>query len=242
MSPVTSDEILMDLKSMASSTYKKNIIKLGIPQHQCLGVSTPALRSYAKGLKKDQKLAGALWSSGIHEARLLAVLLMDPRKTHLSDIEVMMSSVISWDLCDHICKNLAYPMEDYEELIDCWCNEERLYFKRSAYTLIATAMIHDRQVSEERIQRYLHRILTYSLDNRQHVKKAVLWALREIGKRDEAAQKQAIHCACKLQESKDPSQIWIGKQAQKELVHCVRVKGRKRLIVDTSQMAKEENE
>lgn len=236
---MTYEEILAQLQEMASSDYKENIIRLGIPEESCLGVATADLRKLARTLKKKSELAYALWDSKIHEAKLLAVLIMDPKQLHLHDIETMMASVISWDLCDHICKNLAYKMKDYEELIEDWCNEERTYFKRAAYTLIATAMIHDKTICEERIHQYLRMIYDNSKDDRLHVKKAILWALREIGKKDEIMQERALACSYHLQKSNHKAQIWIGKQAQKELENCVRVKGRTRLLSNTAQMAKE---
>ena len=150
-----SREIILELQSKASEKYKENVVRMGIPQEQCIGVSTGEVRNIAKKIEKSNKLAFDLWNSGYHEAKLLAVLVFDKKGCSISDIEKLMSEVISWDLCDHLCKNLIVKMKGYEELIYKWIESTHIYKKRAAYTLIATSVVHNKKISNDILDAYL---------------------------------------------------------------------------------------
>lgn len=237
----TVEEIIETLTSLGDEKRKANLVKLGIPEETSLGVSTGDIRKLAKTIKENQELAEELWRTGIHEAKLLAVLLFSKKNISSKNTENLMVDVYSWDLCDHLCKNyLVYSDADVvRNLIDNWVQMEELYKKRAAFTLIASKVIRDKSLSEEDADRYISYIHQFSQDNRTYVKKAVSWALREIGKIDLNFQEQAITVAHELIESDDPSQKWIGKDALKELETLVQVEGRKRLISSKSAMGKQ---
>lgn len=117
---MNSKEIIDYLKSEASEKYKENVIKMGIPEKFCIGVSTSTLRKFAKKLDKSNELAFELWNTHYHEARLLAVLIFDHKCLSYDQIDTLMSEVLSWDLCDHLCKNLIIKLDYYEDFIFNW--------------------------------------------------------------------------------------------------------------------------
>jgi len=233
------DQIIDQLTSISSDKYKANVIKLGIPEHSSLGVSTGDIRSFAKKLGRSNTLAAELWQTGYHEARLLAVLLFDPKKTPLAEAKALMSQVISWDLCDHLCKNLILKLKGYEELIADWIVSEHLYEKRAAFTLMAASAVHEKHLPDAILDEYLDLVRTYSDDDRDHVKKAVSWALREIGKKDFNYNEKAVILAGELVKYGTKPQIWIGKNALKELETLVQVEERGRLITSKSKMGQQ---
>ena len=237
---MTSNEILSGLKALSSEKYKVNVVKLGIPEACSIGVSTGDVRKLAKTVGKDNALAHDLWNTGYHEARLLAVLIVDKKQFSLQEAEAFMHDVISWDLCDHLCKNLLIQLKGYEDLIVKWCDAEATYMKRAAFTLMASAAIHEKNLQMEALDHYLTLIRTYSDDEREHVKKSVSWALREIGKRDFDYQEKAVLLAHDLMENGNKAQKWIGKDALKELEKLVKAEGRSRLISSDSRMGKGE--
>ncbi len=237
---MTSNEILSGLKALSSEKYKANVVKLGIPEACSIGVSTGDVRKLAKTVGKDNALAHDLWNTGYHEARLLAVLIVDKKQFSLQEAEAFMHDVISWDLCDHLCKNLLIQLKGYEDLIEKWCDAEATYMKRAAFTLMASAAIHEKNLQMEALDHYLTLIRTYSDDEREHVKKSVSWALREIGKRDFDYQEKAVLLAHDLMENGNKAQKWIGKDALKELEKLVKAEGRSRLISSDSRMGKGE--
>lgn len=233
---MTVDEIIAELTALADEKFKKNVVKMGIPEKYSIGVSTGVLRRLAKRIGKANEVAFELWNTGYHEAKLLAVLLFEVKKLTDMDIENLMSDVISWDLCDHLCKNLISKRKDYDQFITTWIRSTQTYKKRAAFTLIATAVIHDKKISDVCLDDYLNLICEYSTDQQEHVKKAVSWALREIGKKDFTYNEKALLLAHELAEQGNTAQIWIAKDVKKELENIVRVEGRKRLISNNSKM------
>ena len=214
---MNSTEIIEYLKSEASEKYKTNIVRMGIPTEYCIGVSTATLRNLAKGLEKSNKLAFELWDTHYHEAKLLSVLLFIPETLTINDIDNLMAEVNSWDLCDHLCKNLIIKLSNYEEYIFYWINANHIYKKRAAFTLIASAAIHDKKISQDTLDLYLKLIYEHSNSEHEHIKKAISWALREIGKIDFAFNEKTLLLAHELLENGNKIQVWIAKDVIKEL-------------------------
>lgn len=233
---MTSNEIIIELKAQASEKYRANVVKMGIPEEHSIGVSTSVIRTFAKEIGKSNELAFDLWSTGYHEARLLAVLLFNSKEISCADIEKLMQEVISWDLCDHLCKNLIIKRKDYHDFIMKWINSIHIYEKRASFTLMASAAIHDKKILNNILDEYLKLIYEYSDSEHEHIKKAVSWALREIGKKDFDYNEKALLVAHELIENGNKTQIWIGKDARKELENLVKVEGRKRLISAKTKM------
>ena len=233
---MNSIEIVEYLKAEASEKYKTNIVKMGIPAENCIGVSTAILRKLSKGLEKSNKLAFELWNTHYHEARLLSVFLFNSKTLTFSDIDNLMAEVISWDLCDHLCKNLIIKLENYEEYIFNWITANHIYKRRSAFTLIASAAIHDKKIAQDTLDLFLKLISENSNSKHEHIKKAVSWALREIGKIDFDFNEKALVVAHELLKTGNKTQIWIAKDTIKELENVTKTEGRKRLISVNSKM------
>lgn len=204
-------------------------------QHWCVHRGN---QKTGKKIGVSHDLAKDLWNTGYHEARLLAILIMDTKSVDFSFLDGLMKDIISWDLCDHICKNLIIKLPDYDYLIQSWCDDSRLYYKRAVFSLIATTVLHNKNIGNENIEKYLDIIKHHSDDNRMHVKKAISWALREIGKKDHDFQEKAMMIAYELCASSNKNKIWIGKNALKELETLVSVKERGRLISSNSKMGR----
>ena len=234
--------MIAELRAQASVKYKENVVRMGIPEQYSIGVPTAAVRSLAKKMEKSNELALALWVTGYHEARLLAVLLMDPKEMTKDGVNQLMGDVISWDLCDHLCKNLVVKMDCRNVLIEEWIISPQTYRKRGAFTLIAASMVHDKKLTDDKLDGYLRLIFQHSDDDREHVRKAASWALREIGKRDFDFNEKALLLAHEFVESDSKAQRWIGKDAIKELEKMVKVEGRGRLISSDSKMGKSTSE
>lgn len=233
---MNSIEIVEYLKAEASEKYKTNIVKMGIPAENCIGVSTAILRKLSKGLEKSNKLAFKLWNTHYHEARLLSVFLFNSKTLTFSDIDNLMAEVISWDLCDHLCKNLIIKLENYEEYIFNWITANHIYKRRAAFTLIASAAIHDKKIAQDTLDLFLKLISENSNSEHEHIKKAVSWALREIGKIDFDFNEKALVVAHELLKTGNKTQIWIAKDTIKELENVTKTEGRKRLISVNSKM------
>ncbi|MBL3686862.1 DNA alkylation repair protein [Leucobacter zeae] len=222
--------LVAELRAVASPERKRSVARLGIPEDRSIGVSVPEVRRIAKRAGRDDAVADALWATGIHEARLLAALVYDPRTFRLERADGLVADVVSWDLCDHLCNGLFVRLPGYASLIERWQASEPLYTRRAAFSLMASAATHEREIPRGLLARYLDWIESAAADPRDHVRKAVAWALREIGQRDLVHRDLGIALADRLIASGDRSRKWVGTQARKELVELVRVEGRRRLV------------
>lgn len=234
---MTIDEILTYLKEAASEKFKENIIKLGIPEEQTLGVSTAELRKFARKIPKEKDFLMQLWQTNYHECKILAVLALKPKDCSDLDINYLMDGITSWDLCDLFCKNILIKQNDFDRYIQSWINSDKLYFKRAAFTVIASTSTHA-SLSISEIEAYLKLIENNSDDDRLLVKKAASWALRELGKTNLEAKELAIKTAETMQKQTSKPKQWIAKDALKELTVLVQAPGRSRLISAKSKMGK----
>lgn len=228
--PVT--KIIAKLRAHGSEEHRASKARLGVPLNSAVGVPLPIIRQMGKELGRDQKLALELWQSGLHEARLLAALVAEPEKMTVKLIEAWLADVVSWDLCDHLCNNLLVKVPLCWPRIPVWAKDEREFVRRTAFSLICNLSIHQTQVEKALVREHLQLIRRYAQDGRNYVKKAVSWALREIGKKDKdfGALTEARALAEELAASKDPAERWVGNDALKELNTLVSVPGRKRLV------------
>lgn len=234
---MTIDEILTYLKEAASEKFKENIIKLGIPEEQTLGVSTAELRKFARKIPKEKDFLMQLWQTNYHECKILAVLALKPKDCSDLDINYLMDGITSWDLCDLFCKNILIKQNDFDRYIQSWINSDKLYFKRAAFTVIASTSTHA-SLSISEIEAYLKLIENNSDDDRLLVKKAASWALRELGKTNLEAKELSIKTAETMQKQTSKPKQWIAKDALKELTVLVQAPGRSRLISAKSKMGK----
>ena len=232
-------EMMKELRAQASEKYRENMIRMGIPAENSIGVATSVVRGLAKKAGKSQELAFELWNTKYHEARMLAVLLMNPKATTDAEAERLLLDVVSWDLCDHLCKNLFLKMKSWDNFIAKWIREPQLYKKRAAFVLIAASVIHDKKLTDETLDGYLEMVTQYADDGREHVKKAVSTALREIGKKNFHYNEKALLLAHEWMEGESKALRWIGKDAAKELETMVKAEGRGRLISANTRMGKE---
>lgn len=230
-----------ELKAISSEKYKQNVVKMGIPLESTIGVPTPELRKIARKIPKElrtKEIVKAFWVTGYHEGKIIGTLLMTKLNYSKQEINWYMSKIESWDLCDLFCKSVLINSKDFDYFISSWITDSRMYYKRAAFTLIASMSTHS-AISLNEVKNYLTFISNNSDDDRLLIKKAISWALRELGKIDEQAKEASITVANELLLSGDKNKIWIAKDALKELELLIRVEGRSRLISSKSKMGQE---
>ena len=216
MDPLT-QQILEQLKAMANPANVAGMARYGINPHNTLGVSMPSLRAIARREKPNHGLALQLWESGVHEARILAALVADPKLVNEELMERWVIDFDSWDVCDQVCSNLfdKTPLA-YPKAIE-WGGRQEAYVKRAGFVLMAALAVHDKRASDQEFESFFPVILRESCDERNFVKKAVNWALRGIGKRNMALNAQAIQLSQQIAELDSRTARWIARDALKEL-------------------------
>jgi 3-methyladenine DNA glycosylase AlkD len=215
---MTAEEIIELIKEKSTPAYLAGMARFGIDSSKAFGTPLPELKKMAKSIKKDHELALALWDTGIHEARIVASLVDDPAKVTTGQMDSWTNDFYSWDLCDQVCGNLfdrtPYALEKVME----YSKHEAEFVKRAGFVLMAEYAVHHKTASDDVFIKFLPVIEREAWDERNFVKKAVNWALRQIGKRNSALRAVAIACANNILQQNSKSAKWIATNALKELV------------------------
>jgi len=210
-------EIVAELESQANPENVAGMARYGINAKNTLGVSIPRLRAMAKRIGTDHALALELWASGIHEARMLAGFIDDPAMVTETQIERWAKDFDSWDVCDQVCSNLFDRTPFAAAKAVEWSEREEEFVKRAGFVLMAALAVHDKNAPDVRFRGFLPLIAREAADERNFVKKAVNWALRQIGKRNRPLNAAAIASAKRIRKMDSKAARWIAADALREL-------------------------
>ncbi len=213
---VSFDEMLARLKSLANPGNVEGMARFGINPQGTLGVSVKDLRLLARGVR-DHNLAFQLWQSGIHEARILAALVDDPRQVTEAQMDAWVLDFDSWDVCDQACLILFDKTPYAPAKVREWTARPEEFVKRAGFALMAGLAWHDKRAPDSLYLEFLPIIQRESTDKRNFVKKAVNWALRQIGKRNASLCAAAVATALEIQQFDSSAARWIAGDALREL-------------------------
>jgi len=212
-----SDEIIKKLKSMRNPKNIEGMARFGINPNNTLGIPIPVLRKMGSEIGKNHALANELWFSGIHEARILAGLIADPMMLTKKQMDRWASDFDSWDVCDQACMNLFDRAPFAYAKAKEWAGRDEEFVKRAGFALMASLAVHDKHAGDEVFIALLPLIQRESRDERNFVKKAVNWALRQIGKRNPALNREAVKTAKEISKFDSKTAKWIAQDALREL-------------------------
>ena len=209
-------DILARLHTLANPDNVAGMARYGINTHNTLGISIYTLRPFAKEIGRDHALALALWDSGIHEARILASYIDEPARVTEAQLERWVADFDSWDVCDQVCDLFGQTPFAYQKAFE-WSQRQEEFVKRAGFVLMAELAAHDKKAPDEKLAQFLPVIARESTDERNFVKKAANWALRNIGKRDRYLNDLAIETARRIHDIPSKAARWIAADALREL-------------------------
>jgi 3-methyladenine DNA glycosylase AlkD len=192
--------------------------RFGIHAKKVYGISLPDLKRLARQIGKDHLLAQELWSSGAHEARLLACFVENPAEVTRRQMERWAGDFDNWAVCDGCCLHLFAKVPFAHEKAAIWCVRSQEFVKRAGFSMMAVLAVHDQSASDSLFLQWLRLIKAASTDERNFVKKAVNWALRQIGKRNLRLNLAAIRTAKAIQKLDSTAARWIAADALRELM------------------------
>lgn len=182
--PATAGELVEIIKANGSSANLQGMRRFGIDPRNGFGCSMPFLRSLAKQVEKSHQLALDLWDTEIHDARILASLLEIPEEVTLAQIEKWVQDFYSWDICDQVIGNVFRKVPDFVDCIPGLCQSESEFVRRAGFAGMATLAVHKKKWGPEAFEVWFPLLKSGCFDERNFVKKAISWALRQIGKRN----------------------------------------------------------
>ena len=214
---VSVEEVLSQLESKSKPDKLQGMVRYGINIQNRLGVSIPELRKMAKTIGKDHELAIELWRTGIADARILAAMIEDPEMLDENQMEDWAKDIDSWDVGDQVCMNLFEKSPLAWKKVDDWSRREEEFVKRTAFGLLACLAWHDKNAEDKKFIKLFPVFARGALDERNSVKKAVSWALRNIGKRNSNLNRAALNEANRIRTLDSKSARWIARDVIREL-------------------------
>jgi 3-methyladenine DNA glycosylase AlkD len=210
-------QVLEFLKARRNPKNVEGMARFGITGAKAFGVPAPMLKDLARRIGKNQKLSLQLWKTGIHEARAVAFLIGDPKSVSEAQMESWAKEFRNWAECDGCCLWLFdYTPFAYRKAV-AWSKRREEYVKRAGFVLMATRAVHDKDAGDARFEKLLPLLVKGAEDERPMVKKAVNWALRQIGKRSLALNNKAVRTAQEIRALGTPAARWIASDALREL-------------------------
>jgi 3-methyladenine DNA glycosylase AlkD len=209
--------LIKKLKSLSNPEAVSGMARFGINPKNTYGIPIPVLRKMAKEIGKNHLLAQKLWSSGVHEARILAGMIDLPEEVTEKQMERWARDLDSWGVCDQVCSNLLDRTKFAHKKAMDWSKRGEEFVKRAGFVLMATLAVHDKEAGDKEFLKFLPIIKREARDERNFVKKAVNWALRQIGKRNLYLNRMAIKTAKEIQGIESKAGKWIASDAIREL-------------------------
>jgi 3-methyladenine DNA glycosylase AlkD len=213
----TKASVLRELKGLADPKVREKMAYFGVNVPKAHGISAPVLHSFARHVGKDHALAEQLWSSGIHEARILASLIGESEKVTSAQMDRWARDFNSWDVVDSSCRYLYVFSAPAWKKVEAWSRRTEEFVKRAAFSLAAYLSYIDKESPDARFERLFRIIEREAHDDRNFVRKAVNWALRQIGKRNLHLNAAAIQAAERIRAQGSRSARWIAADALREL-------------------------
>jgi 3-methyladenine DNA glycosylase AlkD len=210
--------VIDNLRLLSSPKSRAGMKRYAAGGANTLGVSMPNIRRLGKEIGRDHDLALGLWNSDIHEARILASIVAEPEKVTKDLMQEWVEGFDSWDVCDQVCGNLFDRTPHYYEMALKWAKDDREFVKRAAFAVMAWAAVHDKEAGNKQFIDFFEVIKRESTDNRNYVRKAVNWSLRQIGKsRNKSLYELAIKKAKEIYKINSKTAKWIAGDAIREL-------------------------
>jgi 3-methyladenine DNA glycosylase AlkD len=213
----TAEDVLERLKAQARPDQIEGMARYGMSAEGRLGISVAELRKIAREVGQNHALALELWQTGIPEAQIVAAIVAEPAKLTEAQMEDWVVDLKSWDVCDQVCMNLFEKTPLAWKKIHDWSERDQEFVKRAAFALVACLAWHDKKANDQQFIVLLPVLKRGATDERNYVKKAVNWALRNIGKRNQNLNKAAIQAATEIQQLDSRAARWIASDALREL-------------------------
>ena len=211
------DSVVAWLKRSGTKATRDGMARYAIPADKAFGVSVGTLQKHAKQLGKNHAMAMALWDTGWYEARMTAAFLGEPERLTSSQMDRWCRDFDNWAVVDHACFHLFDKSPHAWDKVIAWSTQRGEFQKRAAYALLASLALHDKKAPDAKFRPMLKLIERDATDERNFVKKGISWALRLIGRRSQALNKESVALSRRLAESPDATARWLGRGALKEL-------------------------
>jgi 3-methyladenine DNA glycosylase AlkD len=209
--------VLAELERLGTKEGRDGMARYAIVAPKMFGVSMTQMKAIAKPFGRDHELAAALWETGWYEARTITAFIDEPARVTPTQMDRWANDFDNWAICDSICFHLFDRTPHAYTKIEQWSTRRGEFQKRAAFALLASVALHDKKAPDANFVACLPLIEAAATDERNFVKKGVIWALRGVGGRNKTLNAKALAVAKRLAASDDRTARSIGKEVIREL-------------------------
>ncbi|MFC4210101.1 DNA alkylation repair protein [Pedobacter lithocola] len=127
-------ETLQTLESLSDEKVKKQHLKIGAREN-LFGVKMGDIRNLAKKIKTNHALALQLWETENIDARMLAILILNPKELSANELEQMVASEQFTWTADWFYNYVIKEYPDKEQFRERWMKSENVMLARAGWSL-----------------------------------------------------------------------------------------------------------
>lgn len=213
----SAEDVIGELRRLGTRENVEGMARFGIRAMDVFGVPKPKLDGLVRKIGKNHELGLALWATGNHDAKILAGMICEPKKVTATQMENWLRDFDNWDTCDGTCCHLfVFAAPAWSKAVS-WTRRKEEFQKRAGFALAAYLAHRDKTAVDTKFLDFLKIIEREADDERNFVRKAVNWTLRNIGKRNLRLNAAAIATGERLRKRESRAARWIAADALREL-------------------------
>jgi 3-methyladenine DNA glycosylase AlkD len=186
-------EVMQQLETMGTEQNRKVYARHGVKGEQ-FGVSFADLGKLKKRIGVDHDLAGELWETGNHDARVLAAMIADPARMKSEDLDAWAKDLENYILTEAFSK-LAGSTPDAGTRMEKWINAEDEWIATAGWNVMTHLMMRPGGLPDSFLDSAIQRIEAEIRGGKNRVKYAMNNALIAIGVSSSKLQNKAIEAA-----------------------------------------------
>ena len=187
---------LRELESLGTAQNRKIYRRHGVGEN-LFGVSYANQNKLAKEIKRNHALARELWTSGNHDARILATMIADPSQTDALLLDSWVTDLDSYVVTDAFSGLVGKTALAYEKAEE-WTRHEAEWPGRAGWHLIAHLAMKNSDLPDAYFGTHLATIEREIHDRKNRVRDAMNNALIAIGIRNDAPEQPTLAAAARI--------------------------------------------
>jgi len=190
------DIILKDLENNSNPSRKKTLIKAGATDNT-YGVLLGYLRKYASKIGMNHDLAHQLWETKNTDARLLAVMLFDPKKLSTDDVLSLLKDEYFEQIVDDFMFRVGIYINDRDLLYDMLIKADSDMLNRAAWS-IKVEIVRSKKLNSTDIMKLINQIQSELNSSPKHTQWMMNRCFAQIGITYDAFRDEVIKIATQL--------------------------------------------
>lgn len=193
---MTDKEVLQELEALGSEQTRKTYKRHGVGDKQ-YGVSYANLGKLQKKIKTDHDLARRLWSSGFHDAQILATMIADPAEMTANEIDTWAKDLSNYVLTDALA-GLVSKSSFSRRKVEEWTKSPQEWIGSAGWQILGGLALRDPALPDSYFLPYLDTIQFDIHARKNRVRYAMNGALIAIGTRNSKLKKKALAVAARI--------------------------------------------